>query len=171
MRVVLFRHGPAGERDPAKWPDDAQRPLTAKGEQRTAAAAAGLRRLRPDVRHLFTSPLLRALQTTQIVARVLALHGPVETWEELSGGVPLREVVARLSQVPPSSTIVLVGHEPDLGRLAGSLLFGETRAIPLRKAGACCLLFEDTPRAGGAHLQWVASPRMLRLIGRTKGRS
>jgi phosphohistidine phosphatase len=93
----------------------------------------------------------------------------VETWEELQPGVALRTVVSRLSHVAPASTIVLVGHEPDLGRLAGLLLFGETRAVPLRKAGACCLLFEDTPRAGGARLQWVASPRMLRLIGRRKG--
>jgi phosphohistidine phosphatase len=69
MRIVLFRHGPAGERDPEQWPDDAQRPLTSKGEQRTAAAAAGLRRLRPDVRQVFTSPLLRALQTAQVAAR------------------------------------------------------------------------------------------------------
>lgn len=171
MRVVLFRHGPAGERDPAHWPDDTQRPLTPKGEQRTAAAAAGLRCLRPDVRQVYTSPLLRALQTTQIVARVLSLHAPTETWDELAAGVALRAVVGRLSHVPPASTIVLVGHEPDLGRLAGLLLFGETRSIPLRKAGACCLRFEEAPRAGGAHLEWVASPRILRMIGRTKGKA
>ena len=165
MRVVLFRHGPAGERDPAKWPDDAQRPLTAKGEQRTAAAAAGLRRLRPDVRHVFTSPLLRALQTTQIVARVLALHGPVETWEELSGGVPLREVVARLSQVPPSSTIVLVGHEPDLGALAAWMV-GAHEPFVMKKGGVCRIEVTAMPPAGHGQVVWLATPKMLRSLAK-----
>ena len=60
LRVVLFRHGPAGERDSARSPNDDARPLTSRGEERTRVAAAGLARLTGGVRAIWTSPLTRA---------------------------------------------------------------------------------------------------------------
>jgi hypothetical protein len=39
MKIILFRHGPAESRDPERWPDDAERPLTPRGEKRTRLAA------------------------------------------------------------------------------------------------------------------------------------
>ena len=35
MRVILFRHGPAEVRDPSRWPEDTERPLTRRGEKRS----------------------------------------------------------------------------------------------------------------------------------------
>ena len=57
MRILLFRHGPAGERDPEQWPDDRLRPLTPKGIERTRRAARGLLRLEGRPRVVLTSPL------------------------------------------------------------------------------------------------------------------
>ena len=77
MRIVLLRHGPAGERDPLRWPDDRERPLTDKGVTRTRQAVRGLLRLEQSVDAVLTSPLLRAEQT----ARVLADEGGIEAME------------------------------------------------------------------------------------------
>ena len=67
LRVVLFRHGPAGKRDAARWPDDQLRPLTPKGELRTRDAGAGLANLTGGVRAIWTSPLVRAARSAALL--------------------------------------------------------------------------------------------------------
>jgi len=58
---------------------------------------------------------------------------------------------------------VLVGHEPDLGKLAGVLLFGAPAALPLRKAGACSIEFDNHCAAGKGRLR---IPWLLAEVGR-----
>src|SRR5207247_1847995 len=124
MIVVLLRHGPAGTQDASSWPDDRQRPLTPRGVERTRLAALGLRRLlKGPVAAILSSPLRRAIQTAEIAAN--ALH--VEHVQELAGLAPegsYRRVVEALHKRDPAETLVLIGHEPDLGKLAGVLVFG-----------------------------------------------
>src|ERR1051326_8942155 len=64
----IVRHGVAYEHDPTRWPDDADRPLTAEGKRSFAAAARGLKRIasKPDL--VLTSPCVRAVQTAEILA-------------------------------------------------------------------------------------------------------
>jgi hypothetical protein len=70
MRVISFRHGPAGERCPERWPDDSLRPLTPRGEERTHAAASGLACIEPGIRLITASPLVRAMQTADVLVRM-----------------------------------------------------------------------------------------------------
>ena len=166
MRVVLFRHGPAGHRDPSRWADDAKRPLTARGEERTRAASRGLERMLPgDVTAVLTSPLQRARQTAKLVAE--ALH--CERLEELDllapGGTPARTLRA-LAGYADARVIVVVGHEPDLGRLAAAMVFGSGAALPLKKAGALSVDFDGAPTAGEGDLAWLLPPRVLRRLAR-----
>ena len=67
MRIVLFRHGPAGRRDDRRWPDDGLRPLTPRGKERTEQAARGLARALALTR-IVTSPLVRATQSADVTA-------------------------------------------------------------------------------------------------------
>lgn len=168
MRVILFRHGPAGSRNPTRWPDDGLRPLTARGAERTKAAARGLQRLEPAVSSILTSPLARASRTALILG---AAYGdtPVETQDALAPGGSYRRVMELLSKRGRDETVVLVGHEPDLGKLAGILVFGAPAALPLRKAGACAVDFGFTPQAGKGRLSWLLPPRALRCLARRKG--
>lgn len=161
MRVVLFRHGPAATRDAVRWPDDDLRPLTGQGEKRTAAAARGLAHLEPEVGLVITSPLVRARQTADIVARVLDLHA-IETDEALGPGGSWRRVLKTLEAHRRHHTVVLVGHEPDLGKLAGTLLFGAPAALPIKKAGGCAIVMNDDLEPGTGQLAWFMAPRMLR---------
>src|SRR5437762_3410272 len=62
----------------------------------------------------------------------------------------------------------LVGHEPDLGKLAGSLVFGAPRALPLKKAGACAIDFAGPVEAGAGQLAWFMSPKQLRALSRLR---
>jgi phosphohistidine phosphatase len=166
MKLVLFRHGPAGRRNSRRWPDDALRPLTARGEERTRAAACGLWRLLGAGRvRIVTSPLVRSARTAELLSE--CSRGKVTTEESplLRPGGPFRPVIALLAECKAGETLVLVGHEPDLGRLAGTLLFGAPAPLPLRKAGACVLSFVGPVEPGKAILHGFYPPRVLRRLG------
>ena len=81
-----------------------------------------------------------------------------------------RAVINRLTEESPELTVVLIGHEPDLGKLAGVLLFGAPAALPLRKAGACSIEFDAAPAAGTGRLRWFLPPRALARVGATRSK-
>jgi phosphohistidine phosphatase len=169
MRIVLFRHGPAGKADPERWPDDRRRPLTARGRTRTAEAARGLRRLVSKVDAIYASPLARAAETAALVAEVMDQRA-VETLDALAPGRTTRGVVAALARHGGSATLVLVGHEPDLGLLAGNLV--EAAALPLKKAGACAIDCDGRDVGPGlGRLRWFLPPSVLCRLGRAKERA
>jgi phosphohistidine phosphatase len=163
MRVVLFRHGPAGRRDASRWPDDGLRPLTPKGEDRTRGACAGLvALLGGHVTAIATSPLARAARTAELLAEA-APDAALEALEALIPGRSYRAALAYLAGRAPDDTVVLVGHEPDLGKLAGMLVFGAPAALPLKKAGACLIQCVGDVAPGGGRLRWLMPPKALRL--------
>ena len=169
MRVILFRHGPAGRRDPERWPDDSVRPLTSLGAHLTREAAEGLARIEPDVREIVSGPFSRTRQTARVLADVLDT-GDVEELEALRPGGPLADVLRFLADRVSGRGLVVVGHEPDLGILAGMLLCGAPAGLPLRKAGACSIRFAEAPREGAGRLGWFLPPKLLRYAGTRKRR-
>lgn len=164
MRLLLLRHGPAGERDPLRWPDDRDRPLTEKGVEQTRRALRGVLSLERRLTLVLTSPLVRADQSAALLHDVAGLDGNPEVLESLVPGGSWRKTLVTLESKPADAVIALVGHEPDLGKIAGVLLFGTPRAMPLKKAGACSIDFDSKATAGAGTLRWFLPPRVLRQI-------
>lgn len=168
MRLLLVRHGPAGDREAwaAAGRDDALRPLTADGRRKVREAARGLGRLLDPPAALATSPLVRARDTAALLARELGLP-PAAEMATLAPGRHPRALLRWLDARRQAELLAVVGHEPSLGTLAGWLVTGRAAAIlELKKGGACLLDLGDRPRPGGARLAWVATPAMLRALGR-----
>ena len=170
MRVILFRHGPAGRPDPERWPDDRLRPLTSLGAQLVRAAAEGLARIEPDIERVVSSPFARVRQTARVLADVLDT-GAVEELEALCPGGPVAELLQFLSARISGRSLVLVGHEPDLGGFAGTLLGALPAGLPLRKAGACSIAFEGPPREAAGRLRWFLPAKLLRYAGTRRQRA
>ena len=168
MRVVLFRHGPAGKADPQRWPNDTLRPLTSHGEVQTAKAVLGVAELEPRIVRVISSPLLRARASAQLLLEALALDSRVALCDALAPGGSASEVFTALPDVREDEAVALVGHEPDLGKLAGTMLFGAPAHIAIKKAGACALEFEGRASAGSGRLLWFLPPRVLRHVARTR---
>jgi phosphohistidine phosphatase len=167
MLLYLVRHAIAGGSDPTKWPDDRDRPLTPDGEKKFRQAAEGLAALVPSVDVVLSSPLVRAWQTALILQKSAGWPEPRKA-EALAAASPA-DVVDALQPHANATSVALVGHEPSLSELASYLLTGDpdTVEITLRKGGVICLETEDgAPRARGAHLEWLARPRILRSITR-----
>ncbi len=169
MRIILFRHAPAEARDPERWPDDLLRPLTSRGESRGRRAARGVLRLEPGVTRVLTSPALRALDTAMLLSLELEPAHKPRTLASLAPGGAWRETLRALAHEPADSVVVLVGHEPDLGQLAGVLLFGAPATLPLKKAGACSIDAE-APESGAGRLRWFLAPATLRRLGRKRSK-
>jgi phosphohistidine phosphatase len=126
--------------------------------------AAGLRRLVPDLEEIATSPLVRALQTAEILA---AVYEGVEVVvaEPLAPGHGPQDVLAWIDQRRPARTLAAVGHEPGSSRLASWLLSGEERSFLELKKGAACLLELSRLAPAAGTLLWLAPPRTLRRVG------
>jgi phosphohistidine phosphatase len=168
MKLLIVRHAIAAERvEGAAGVSDEKRPLTDKGVRRMREAASGLQRLveRPDA--IYTSPLVRAVDTARIVAEAWGRVGPKpEKTDLLAPGHPAAEVVRWLRTLSQDRTVAVVGHEPNCSELLSLLLAGGPGlTVDFRKGGAALI---DLP-AHGAHargvLLWFAPPRILRLAG------
>jgi phosphohistidine phosphatase len=173
LRLYLLRHGIASPRDPRRYPDDSLRPLTSSGKRRLASAARGMRRLRLSVSKIYTSPLRRCVQTAEIIARDLKPSPPVRTNRLLIPGASTARAVGFLSSRPPTGTLLLVGHEPDLSRLASFLLHGGnvTPAMIWKKGGLCRIDFEGKVSPGMGQLAYHVPPRLLRSVTARRARA
>src|SRR5580698_4658247 len=67
MDLLIVRHAIAFERNPRRWRDDGERPLSPEGMVRARKAAAGLRQITERPQCVLTSPLMRARQTATIL--------------------------------------------------------------------------------------------------------
>ena len=139
MRICLVRHGPAVPRGTKGIEDDA-RPLTPGGRGKTRAAARGIRALDLGIDAVWTSPLPRARETAEILARELRLPAPTVT-DLLKPDASMN----RLSRALKGRCPALVGHEPDLGEAVAFLTGGRADAFPMKKAGLAVL---DLQRRG-----------------------
>jgi phosphohistidine phosphatase len=170
MKLLVIRHAIAEDRDAfaATGLPDAQRPLTDDGRKRMRGAARGLRTLVPRIDVLATSPLVRAAQTAEIVAKA---YGGMQarTVPELSPERRPDELLGWLRSHQLGDTVAVVGHEPHLGFLAGWLLTGRNDSfVDFKKGGAVLLQFDDPPSGGNAVLSWALTPRILRALGKKK---
>ena len=168
MDCILLRHGIAVERDEWEGPD-ADRPLTERGAKRVAQVAAGLSWLDVQPTHVWSSPLIRAIETAKIVHRVLRVRSAVQIVDALLPDASPDRLLSILHDLPPESCVLCVGHEPQLGIAASVLLSGRASAsFPLKKAGACLIELSIPAKPGRGVLRWWLTPGQLRDIGERK---
>jgi len=88
------------------------------------------------------------------------------TTPHLAPDSPFEELLVEIKEKHVES-IALVGHEPDLGELAGLIISGEDQvALPLRKGGVCCINITETVPTFKGTLVWLLTPKQLRIIGK-----
>ncbi len=171
MDCLLLRHGIAVERD--EWEGaDADRPLTERGAMRVAQVSAGLKRLDVQPTHIFSSPLLRAIETAKILQKSLRARSAVQVIDELLPDAPPNTLLSSLHNVLPESCVLFIGHEPHLGMVASVLLAGRSSAsFPLKKAGACLIELPVPAKPGQGVLRWWLTPSQLKAIGKRNSKA
>ncbi len=167
MRLLLLRHAIAEDRIAwaAGGKDDLDRPLSAEGRKRMRRIADTLAWLGPELELVLTSPARRAIETAQILFSALPGEPTLLTAPPLAPDGAITAVVALIKSHREAEAIALVGHEPNLSRLAGLLLAGSERSfLEMKKGGGALLEFPGRIAAGQASLHWLVPPGLSRRI-------
>jgi len=162
MKAFLIRHSHA-----LADSDDARRVLSAQGREMTRQVASFLKSSGAvsSVRAVWHSPLARARETAELLIKELELDVLLI---EAPGLLPTDDpasVADRLDNA--SDPVMIVGHEPQLGVLATTLVRGKTRPVVFEFKKTAVLALE---RTGGRHkssgracwrVRWHFSPELL----------
>ena len=134
-------------------------------------AAQGLKALEGRFDFVLTSSLARAADTARILAAAFRPRLKIKVLRPLQPGGGAGGVMAGLGSLPAGASIVLVGHEPDLSRLAGALILEQrdTLRLEFKKGGILRVDFDGTPRLGEGRLVYFLPPRVLRGYCRSAG--
>jgi len=144
--LLLWRHADAEDGVP-----DSGRALTKKGLKQAKQVAQWLRPRLPDACLILVSPAKRAQQT----AAALAL--PCTTDDRIGTGADAADILAAAGWPRRQGAVLVVGHQPTLGRAAATLLAGDSTDWTIKKGA----LWWFSVRAGETILRAVVSPDLL----------
>lgn len=158
MKIYLVRHTIAIE--PSADVIDERRYLTPEGRVFFRKTARTMLKSGVEPSLILTSPMLRAVQTADILAEALDFAGPLIAVDELSHGFDLASLRKLLDDFHSADELVLVGHEPDLSSLLASLL-SLNDALDFKKGTAVKLKINPSDPQASAAFKWLASGRKL----------
>jgi phosphohistidine phosphatase len=155
MQLYFLRHGLADwpNWDPAR---DDERPLTDEGVDKMRAEARAIERLGVEVDAILSSPLVRARQTAEPVAKRLGLDVVEEP--ALAPGFDVKRLRDVLRRYPNANGLMLVGHEPDFSQTIAQLVGGGR--VVMKKGGLARVDLDASDPPGGA-LVWLLGPKAL----------
>lgn len=153
--LVLFRHGIAEAA--CQGCDDSERSLTPHGLVRTEAVIDQLVHGGLQLDRLISSPYKRTVQTAQLIQDA-GLAQDLEVDPCLRPGADTWPLIQSLH-----GRCCLVGHEPDLGKLAARLLGAPQGSIIFKKSGLALLRWRVQMKdpTGGAELHALLKPRLF----------
>jgi phosphohistidine phosphatase len=134
-QLILWRHAEAEDlaeisgnrRAVARRSADLERALTRRGRGQARAIAAWLRPRLPEGARVLVSPARRCVETAHALTRhyeELPELGPTRDTSDLLGAIGWPDL---------TDTVVVVGHQPTLGRIAALLIGGKESNWSVKK--------------------------------------
>lgn len=162
MKLYVLRHGDAAEHGDPRYKEN-ERPLTSKGIQRTKQLAHVLREMEISLDFILSSPLTRARETAEIIARGIKDQDNMRFTEHLTPSGSMEELVHQINTVSPAPrSVMIVGHEPYLSGFVSLLCTGGPGLQMVFKKGALCRLDIEVLTCGKcAKLDWLLQPRVI----------
>lgn len=158
MELLLWRHAEAAEACAGQ--SDLKRRLTARGEKQACHVADWLRAHQPEHLRILVSPAVRCQQTA------LPLTLPFATERRIGPAAEVADLLAAAGwpEGDGHGAILLIGHQPTLGRLASLLLCGQESDWTIKKGALWW--FSNRSRDGKTQtvLRCVLTPDMARPI-------
>jgi phosphohistidine phosphatase len=163
MDLFLIRHAAAAEG--ALYGEDGERPLTAEGRQSVLAVGGSLAQNGVKLDLIVASPLVRAVETAELIAVSIGYEGELQICRELAPeGSPAPMIERALRPNVKKSRVALVGHLPSMGNLLGALL--GRPGVTMSKMSVVRLGWAD---GRPAKLVWVITPRRLDPVASLDG--
>lgn len=156
MKLFFLRHAEAED-----GPVDAERALTRRGRRDARAVGRYLSRLGVRFDHAYTSPLVRAVETADLVVGKCRFRrgGGLTQAKALLNESTDTGFFRWLRSLPEADAVLLVGHEPTLSSRVRALLGVEAlHALTLSKGMVARV---DTEDRRHGELRLLLSPRHL----------
>jgi phosphohistidine phosphatase len=156
MDLYLIRHAQAIDSELGMRDED--RPLTAHGRRQALDVGGALKREGVHFSRMVTSPLVRAVQTAELVAVSVGFNGGIDVSSAMTPDGSWKHLVkAVLQPLAGESSLALFGHEPSIGHFLSRLL-GQ-KGLSMQKGGVARLELTDAETT--AKLVWMISPKQL----------
>jgi phosphohistidine phosphatase len=164
MKLYLVRHGIAVDRGTSGLSDE-ERFLTEEGIEKMRQAARGLGKIGVRPALILSSPLVRARQTAEILAEALGKNIPVKLTAALSPAGTREQVYEDIRRERRLESVMLVGHQPSLGELAGALAWRSPDCyVELKKGGACAIELDQLAPEPRGKLLLLLTPPVMRSL-------
>jgi phosphohistidine phosphatase len=149
MELILWRHADACEA--LEGQDDADRPLTRKGQRQAQRMAQWLNQQLPESTRILVSPSLRTRETAA------ALERKIKIVPALAPGCTVQALLEAARWPDAREPVLVVGHQDTLGLTASFLLAGTTQPWSVRKGAIWWLCSRERDGIGCATLRTVLS--------------
>lgn len=160
LPVFLARHGQA---EPGFEVPDGQRALTAVGRRSVRAVGRLLASQPGHIDRIVTSPLVRAVQTAEILTNELGLDEGVSARRMIAEPPSTAALVDLIAETPANvQGLMLVGHEPTISILASALLRVVEYPRSFRPGTVLAVAFDRASKRGA--FDYVIEPDGPRLI-------
>lgn len=160
MNIYLLRHGKA--EDAGDKPDD-QRKLTDEGAELIKKSLPGIKERVGTLDYMFTSPMLRAVETAFIVADYFKCRNFLEGTDLLARPDCDAPMLKKINALIGKENIMCVGHIPLLVDFARFMIpEGDETPIEIKKGGLVRLQFKGFILPHTGRLKWIATPKELR---------
>jgi phosphohistidine phosphatase len=155
MKIYFLRHGQAEEREPGR--QDKDRPLTSYGASVILNMAYLLRKEVKTLDLILTSPMLRSVQSADIVGNLLECKGKIVQSDSLLIESAPQELLDEIKRHRQPKTVLVVGHEPHLGACVSFLSGKNGHEVRLEKGGLSLVEIHEL-KEGGGKLSSVREP-------------
>jgi phosphohistidine phosphatase len=155
MNLLLWRHATAEDATEPGIAADLARPLSKRGHRQAAHVAEWLQKHLPADHQVLVSPAVRTRETASALTRDYRIV------DELAPGADAEAVIAAANWPDQRGTIVIVGHQPTLGRVAAKLLGGREDDWSVKKGAVWWIASRDREEGQGVILRAVVSPDLV----------
>jgi phosphohistidine phosphatase len=162
MELFIVRHAWAGQAGDPAWPDDSQRPLSDEGRERFAAmveklAAAGVA---PGI--IATSPMVRCVQTAELLAEGSGGDPRIVRRDELLPGGHWPDLLDWTGRhAGHHEQVAWVSHAPDVAHMTTALIGRSGAAIRFAKGAIAKICFDGPPAFAAGELCWLITGKVL----------
>lgn len=160
MDLILWRHAEAHEHpdEVLGRPGDAldlARRLTPRGEKQASRVGAWLDRQLPEAARIWCSPAARCEQTARALGRRYKLA------ETIAPEASLAAVLELVQWPDGKGPVVVVGHQPTLGRVIAELMGMPGGECSVKKGAVWWLRHRERAAQGETVIVTVQTPEML----------
>ena len=150
MDLILWRHAQAEDGSP-----DHTRELSAQGRKQAQRMGAWLDRVLPASCKILSSPTARTLQTVEALGRKYKIVS------EIGPDATAYEVLHAAGWPDARGQVLVVGHQPWLGRVASLVLTGVEQDWTIKKSNAWWIAQRDRDEGNTIYLKAVLAPEFF----------